>query len=168
MGRVLFDQDSGLEIARHVVLLRLRSDGDWTQLNQYEYDPWERYVEFAGTDRISADAFLSFVQDVFWELVIGGVVAPGLNLANPNLPFFHLTEYGRTVVDEEQFVPHDPDGYLHRMRTNTPNIDSVALSYLTESLQCFLRNLHVASTLMLGVAAERTFLLVCEALAPAP
>src|SRR5262245_33723095 len=63
-------------------------------------DHYERFVEWTGNaDR----ATLSFhLLGVFWELVIEGVVAPGIGAQNPhsmNLPWFHVTPYGRRVLE---------------------------------------------------------------------
>ena len=41
------------------------------------------------------------------------------------------------------------------------------LVYLVESLETFLRGNLIASTVMLGVAAERVFNLICDSLEPA-
>jgi len=95
------------------------------------------------------------------------VLAPGFNLANPNLPFFHLTDYGKNVSAEEKFIPHDPDGYLRRFKAEIPNADATVTAYLQESIECFARGNHIASVVMLGIAAERVFLLVSEKMLPA-
>ena len=103
-------------------------------------------------------------QDVLWELMIQGVIAPGLNTGNPNLPFFHTTEYGERVISEQKYMPHDPTGYLDHFRAEIENADPVIVAYLTESLECFVRGNSIASVVMLGIAAERVFLLLCSAL----
>ena len=43
--------------------------------------------------------------------------------------------------------------------------DSTVLAYLGESLECFSRGTMVASVMMLGIASERVFLLICDSLA---
>jgi hypothetical protein len=68
------------------------------------------------------------------------------------------------VVEAERYLPHDPTGYLSDLSADVPKIDSTVRLYLTEGLQCFIRGTPIAATVMLGIASERVFLLVCEAL----
>jgi len=78
------------------------------------------------------------VQDIFWDLVIEGIVRPGLNDgANYKLPCFHVSEYGQSVLKNEPRSPYDPDGYLKRIGQITPKVDEVIVTYLTESLRTF-------------------------------
>src|ERR1035438_4017733 len=45
------------------------------------------------------------------ELFRTGLLAWGLNLSNPNPPFFHLTERGRMALANLTRDPSNPDGY---------------------------------------------------------
>ena len=165
MSKITFDpnEEGGLELARTIVLERLRNDKHWEQ-----YDPsgsgFDRFVEYVGDPEHGRQKLVSLAQDVLWEFMIQGVVAPGLNVSNPNLPFFHITDYGRKVLIEGEFLPHDPTGYLERFRNETPSLDSTVELYLAESLNCFTRGSLIASVVMLGVASERTFQLLCDSL----
>jgi hypothetical protein len=40
-------------------------------------------------------------------------------------------------VEEDRFLPHDPDGYLREFQKAGPSADRAILEYLTESLQCY-------------------------------
>jgi hypothetical protein len=86
---------------------------------------------------------------------------------NLNLPWFHVTRYGREVLKAGPPNPHDPNGYLSRLSEKVPQADATVLAYLSESLNTFRHGDRVAATIMLGVAAERVFLLLCESLATA-
>ncbi len=103
------------------------------------------------------------LREVFWALLVEGVIILGMNDANAEWPWFRVTEYGQRVLDAGEVIPHDPDGYLERVRTDCAPFDSVAEIYLAESLQCFLRGTYVASAVMLGVAAEKLFLNLLDA-----
>ena len=103
------------------------------------------------------------LREVFWALLVEGVVIPGINDANPEWPFFKVTEYGQQVLDEGEIIPHDPEGYLAWMREQCAPFDEVAEVYLAEALQCFLRGTYMGSAVMLGVAAERLFLILLDA-----
>ena len=102
------------------------------------------YIEYIGDSNLARRRAEMLAQDVFWELVIQGVLAPGYNTANPNLPHFHRTEYGEKVLAEEKFIPHDPDGFLRQFQSELPNADATVTAYLAESLDCFARGNHIA------------------------
>lgn len=104
-------------------------------------------------------------REVFWSLIVQGVIFPGGDQHNENLPWFALTEYGRTVVSSPDPVPHDPDRYLEHVADLAPNIDEIASSYLEEGLECFQRGVYRASLVMLGVASEKMMLDLAEAIA---
>ncbi len=84
-----------------------------------------------------------------------------------NLPWFHRTQYGATVIAAGGYSPHDPIGYLSRLESRVSQVDPTVRIYLSESLGTFLHGNLTASMVMLGVAAERVFDLICDALAPA-
>ena len=80
---------------------------------------------------------------------------PGLNVNNPNLPYFALTEYGSQVINSDDPAPHDPDSYLKHLKEVAPNLDPIAISYVEEGLECFQRGTYRAAVVMLGVSCER-------------
>ncbi|MFC1958507.1 hypothetical protein ACFLV6_01105 [Chloroflexota bacterium] len=165
MDKIRFNPDEygGLELARAVVLQYLKENHSCHQYNDV-ISSLDNYVDFIGDFRQGRSRMSMLAQDILWELMIQGVIAPGLNVANPNLPFFHITEYGGKVISEQKYMPHDPTGYLDRFRIEIENADPVITTYLTESLECFVRGNSIASVVMLGIAAERVFLSLCSAL----
>jgi CHASE3 domain sensor protein len=68
-------------------------------------------------------------------------------------------------VDESQILPHDPDGYLNDFQRAVPSADPVIREYLSESLQCFRRDLNRAAAVMLGAASEQAVLRLIESYA---
>ena len=72
-------------------------------------------------------------------------------------PNFSITSYGEKVLDANEIIPHDPDNYLAELKNTIPSIDPIVLLYIEESVQCFLKNNQIASSVMLGVAAEVVF-----------
>jgi len=91
------------------------------------------------------------------ELFRTGLLAWGLNLSNPNPPHFHLTERGRQALENATRDPSNPAGYLRHLST-VGQIDPVAMSYLTEALDCYVAGLFKAAAVMVGGAAERVIL----------
>src|SRR5258706_14453502 len=87
----------------------IRSYPDANQLNTsgHSYEP---FVEYLNNNR-QAKILGFHVSEIFWQLVIEGIVAPGIE-GNPDLPWFHTTEYGKKVLAEEAGHPHDERGYL--------------------------------------------------------
>jgi hypothetical protein len=106
-----------------------------------------------------SDLFL----EVFWGLFREGVVTLGLNDANRNFPFFRVTEFGRRIIVHQQaYFFHDVTSYENAIRLQVPSIDDTTLIYLKEAMQAFRTGCLLASTVMLGVATEHTFLLLVE------
>jgi len=148
-----------LAIVREVMLSRL-SRGDFVQID-YSGDGFSEYVEFQNPQ--SRQIFAVLAQEVFWALVVEGIVSPGLDYSNNKLPWFHITAHGQRVLRSIEPQPHDPDGYLRRVAECFPEPDATVTAYLTEAVETFVKGRYVACGLMLGIAAERVFLLVCEA-----
>jgi len=103
------------------------------------------------------------VRQIVWEFILQGILAIGLNEQNPSFPFVSITEHGKEVLESGRTLPHDPDGYLKRLKTEIPNLDPLIEMYLSESLQAYLKGLMFSSAVMLGVASEKAFLMLFEA-----
>jgi hypothetical protein len=91
------------------------------------------------------------------ELFRTGLLAWGLNLANPNPPFFHFTESGRQALSNLTRDPSNPGGYLRHL-ASIATLDNIAISYLTEGLECYAAGLFKAAAVMIGAAAESIIL----------
>ena|SRR5579862_3061669 len=87
------------------------------------------------------------------DLFRTGMLAWGLNLANPDPPYFHLTERGRQALQNLTRDPSNPAGYLRHLST-VVNLEPVATSYLSEGLECYVAGLFKAAAVMVGGAAE--------------
>ncbi len=113
------------------------------------------------------------IQQIIHEFYIEGILVPGTAVrphtvsqsAFLDFPFFHLTQYGQSVLTQTEYQPHDPDGYLQKILTDLPAIDPVIIRYLEECLSCFRRNLLLSAAVMLGCAAEKAILLLIEVFA---
>lgn len=104
------------------------------------------------------------VDEIIWELIVQGVIAPGMNSANRGLPWIHLTEYGRKSLKTNDFMPHDVLGYMSKLESAVgQTVDGIVTAYVRESLLTFLGGQYIASTVMLGVASERCVDLLIKA-----
>jgi hypothetical protein len=167
-SKIPFDSSrQALATARQIVIERLCRDELWHQLDTTG-EGFAPYVEYVGQGPYAQQqgrAHLVFLaQEVFWQLLVEGIVAPGIDSSNLNLPFFHITEHGRAVLASVEPPPYDPTDYLARVRRRVANPDPTVIAYLAESLETFRKDNRVASAVMLGIAAERVFLLLCESL----
>lgn len=91
------------------------------------------------------------------ELFRTGLLAWGLNLSNPDPPFFHLTERGRVALANLTRDPSNPAGYLRHL-ASIAALDEVAMSYLVEALECYVGGLYKSAAVMVGGAAESVIL----------
>lgn len=164
--KIPFDASTvNIDAVRQIILDRLRSErGNWTQL-----DPTgDGFQEYAALDGPRARRVLLFhSQQIYVELMVHGIIAPGSDDSNTKLPFFHITEYGTAVLDSLPSSPYFPAKYLSDLNQQLPGADPTVLAYLGESLETFERGNHIAATVMLGIAAERVFLLLCDSLTAA-
>ena len=108
-------------------------------------------------------AFISdAVRGVIWELIIQGIVVPGTGIGSgagsPELPFFQVTEWGKTCLASGEFTPYDTGKYIERLRVKVPQVEPTLILYLTESLKGFRGATYLGSAVMLGVSAETLLL----------
>jgi hypothetical protein len=95
-------------------------------------------------------------QDILtqWhELMRTGYFAWGLNLSNPNPPFFHFTDRGQVAMERLSRDPANPEGYLRHLQS-IATLNPIAASYIREGLACFEAGLFKTAAVMVGAASE--------------
>ncbi len=102
------------------------------------------------------------VRDVVWDLIIEGVLRPGGDERNMDYPWIHVTEHGKKTL-AGNVTPHDPDRFLAEISNKVPEVDPIIVRYVAESAETLRRNCLLSSTVTLGCASEKAFLLVIEA-----
>jgi hypothetical protein len=107
------------------------------------------------------------IRDIVWDLIVERVLTIGSDTANTAWPFLRVTKFGESIVNNQ--APHysDPEGWIARLDSLVPSIDSVIRQYLREALEAFRRNLTFASAVMLGAASEKAVLLLLDSMAHA-
>lgn len=95
-------------------------------------------------------------------MLMEGILVPGKNKEFPNLPFVKVSAFGHTCLEAGEFLPHDPDGYLAKLTSEVPELDPLVAMYLDEALRTFRTGNYLASAVMVGVASEKTILLLIE------
>lgn len=134
------------EELRELVIEILRENPQ-THLNAVIGEIRRRHPDYRGHDALS-------VQEIIWELLLQGVLAPGKNSLNLNLPFIHLTEYGERALSAETIL-QDPSGYMRKLEARIGRaVPPVIFAYLRESLLSFLAGRYLASAVLLGIAAS--------------
>jgi len=129
---------------RREILQVLREESQ-THVNAIESRIRQRCDDYSRGDAL-------LLQEVIWELLLQGVLAPGKNSLNLHLPFLHLTTYGARCLEEDALLLHDSTEYLSRFGDEAD--DEVILA-VHEALQCFLSGRAVAAVSMLAGAGER-------------
>jgi len=89
----------------------------------------------------------------FYELFRTGYLAWGLNLSNPDAPFFHITGRGIAALANRTRDPGNPAGYFAYLSSIT-TLNPVAMSYLREGVDCYCAGFIKAAAVMTGGAAE--------------
>jgi hypothetical protein len=105
------------------------------------------------------------LSEIVWELLVQGVLAPGKNSLNLNLPFVHATEYGSRSLEEGSIISHDPDGYVRRLIEHTGGrADRFTVETAREAALCFTAGRYQATIVILARAAEHLFDLLAGAI----
>jgi hypothetical protein len=147
-----------------------------TRGNSYELNQYQNLMLGVGAvfrNRISgqrheghtvlSDHDSNLFLEVFWGLFRDGIITLGLDDSNRNFPFFRVSSFGKRLLDgKDAYFFHDVSSYEKIIRIEIPSIDKVTLIYLKEAMQAFRSGCILSTTVMLGVAAEHTFLLLTE------
>jgi hypothetical protein len=165
MDRIQFDANvPNLVLLRQAIFRRLRAQEDWHQLDVDVREGYQHYVELTPPRANDVRVLELSVLEVFWQLVGEGIIAPGWSANQGSFPWFRITQYGQRALAEHDYMPHDRTGYLALLNQRISKPDATVVAYLAESLDTFVRGNLVASAIVLGVAAERVFLLLCDSL----
>ncbi len=136
------------EELRQLVFKVLRRDPQ-THLNAVEYQ-----VRGLAEDYDRHDALK--IQEIIWELLVQGVLAPGKNSLNLNLPFFHVTDYGYDCLESGEIILHDYDRYLHDLEAGIDEpLDPTIRTYVHAAQKAFLSGNYLATMSLLADAGGR-------------
>ena len=136
------------EELRQLVFDVLRRDPQ-THLNAVEFQVRSLADNYDRHDALT-------IHEIIWELLIQGVLAPGKNSLNLNLPFFHVTDYGYDCLESGEIVLHDYDRYLHDLEAsiNEP-LDFIIRAYVHAAQKAFLSGNYLATMSLLADAGSR-------------
>lgn len=97
------------------------------------------------------------VLDEWFGLFNTGYLSWGHNLSNCSPPFCHVTARGKDALASLSRDPSNPAGYLAYLHSLAP-LNQVAMSYLTEGLDCYVGGHYKAAAVMIGGATESVVL----------
>jgi hypothetical protein len=105
-----------------------------------------------------------FVREVFWDLFRQGLITLGIDSSqNAGWPWFRLSRFGaNTLQTKSPYRFHDTTSFLALVKAEVPDISDDANTYLDEAVAAFYADCLLASSVMLGVAAEVEFLRLLE------
>lgn len=102
-------------------------------------------------------------MDVFWDLFRQNILTLGYDRNNKGFPHCRISHFGKGLLKNSSvYFFHDVSTYEKQIQTSVPNIDDVTMIYLKEAMQAFRSGCLLSSSVMLGVAAEHTFLLLLD------
>jgi len=107
------------------------------------------------------------VWEVLWGLVGEGLVYLDPGGQDPDNWRWKLSAAGVAAVSDQAWEPREPEGYLRRLRRAVPDLDPIVDRYLEEALRAFNARCYLSSSVMLGVAAERSFLELADSIVSA-
>ncbi len=91
------------------------------------------------------------------DLYRTGHIGWGRDFTNPDFPFYHLTDKGRTTLGNVSHDPANIAGYLKYVCENY-KLNPIARSYVEEALNTYNNNCFRAAAVMIGAASESAVL----------
>ena len=104
---------------------------------------------------------VGLIREVIWDLIIQRILSIG-NFNGDTWQFLTVTEYGQKVLSSSEVIPHDPSKYIQRVKRDIPNIDTVIITYLDESINTYNINKLLSASIALGCASEKSLLLLID------
>lgn len=103
------------------------------------------------------------IQEAVWSLIGRGLAYLNISQPAPENWTLELTTAGGAALRDEEVNPDDPSGYLRRLYSDIPSLSPLPVLYITEAVNSYYHQSYLASTVMLGVAAEAVFVELAEA-----
>lgn len=94
------------------------------------------------------------IYESFHLLLNQGVISPGaIRNMGPNLPNFHVTEYGMKCLEARDILPYDVDDYM-KLINEIDILNEWVKYYINQALMCYNSNCFEASLIMVGLSNE--------------
>lgn len=86
-----------------------------------------------------------------------GILGRGLNLSNPEAPYYHITDRGRKTLTGPSRDPGNPDAYMAALIASG-SLSDIAESYIREAVETYNNGCFKAAAVMVGCASEALIL----------
>jgi hypothetical protein len=129
---------------------------------QGAWPPTQTGAAYAGVAALLHPQDPDLILEVFWDLFRQGVVTLGHSIDIPGWPGYRLTRFGRQAELQAPYRFHDTASYVAMVKSFAPDLGADAEEYLAEAVASFYAECLLASTVMIGVAAEAEFLRLAE------
>jgi hypothetical protein len=105
-------------------------------------------------------------MSVCWQLLADGLLFIDYTQGAPENWTWRLTERGhRAARADRDYEPDDQVSYMGLLGQRIASLDGVVRTYANEAVNAYAPRCYLASSVMLGVASERAFLMLAEAFA---
>ena len=96
------------------------------------------------------------LHEILWELLVQGVLAPGMNSSNLDFPYIHVTEYGMQLLESGGQEPDEGNDYLDQLEADLPlPLDTLTRTFIQEAMSANRVSANIATMTMLGIATEK-------------
>jgi hypothetical protein len=126
--------------------------------SQWSPPPGQTGVAYPGISAFLNPEDTAGILEAFWDLFRQGAVTLGHGASQPGWPAYRLTRLGQRIAKQSPYRFHDTQSYVALIKSYAPDISPEAISYLEEASAAFYADCLLASSVMLGVAAEAEFL----------
>jgi hypothetical protein len=115
----------------------------------------ERVREIIGPNRQFPGSHA--IMQAVWSLVAKELAYIHYSQPHPANWSIYLTDRGAEAAEDENLNPDSVPNYLRKIAGDVPDLSEAAKLHLEESLRAFASDCFLASTMMLGVAADAVF-----------
>ena len=105
---------------------------------------------------------VELIRQLFWDLLIKGVIVLGTDERNGEFPFYRVTAIGQEILNGQPVQPYDPDKFISFFRSKVRNPDPVILEYVDEATRALNSNCIKSCFVMIGCSSEKAILLLHE------
>jgi len=159
------------EQIRNKIFQIFKQQVEWSEKNPNQTQQFQislhEWFQDIFTEHIPAweqNKVFSVAREIIQEWINIGLIYPGkADSASDCFPWLTITEYGKQVIKEENWLPYDPEGYIKTLKERVLDIDDITIAYVGESISAYNRRQLLSATLTLGVASENLMLLLIEA-----
>lgn len=123
-------------------------------------------LKYNYSDPICPDALRRGASEVFFYMVHSGYILPepqGFPTAFTEFRYWK-TPRGAAWADGADPLPEDVSGYMLRLSSLVPSLDTIIIQYIREGLSSFARGSFFSAAVMIGAASEKEIYLLAESL----